>query len=157
MNTSALQLDQVHIIGADPGKTTGLARLHCGRLTVVAATFDEVEPVVRAWLADEEPAVVAVERFVITRNTAKKTQQLDALKLSGVIEGVVVRDTRHVIVYQNMSDAKKIGQPALLKSLGWKSTGVNATHKNDATSQVIMMLASRYPVAFHQLVTPDIV
>lgn len=152
-----LRLDQVHVIGADPGKTTGLARLHRGKLKVVAASFDEVEPIIRMWLADEEPAVVAVERFVITRNTAKKTQQLDALKLSGVIESVVVADTRHIISYQNMSDAKKIGHPTLLKSLGWKSTGASATHKNDATAQVIMLLASRYPVAFEQLITPDIV
>jgi hypothetical protein len=136
---------------------TGLARLHHGHLTVVAATFDEVEPVVRMWLADEEPAVVAVERFVITRNTAKKTQQLDALKLSGVLENLVVQGERHIIAYQNMSDAKKIGHPTLLRSLHWKSVGKHATHKNDAAAQVIMMLASRYPVAFNQLVTPDIV
>lgn len=149
--------DNVQVIGADPGKTTGLARLHDGYLETAAVPFEDVDPIVRAWLADTSPGVVAVERFVITRNTAKKTQQTDALKLSGVIENLVVRDPRHIIVYQNMSDAKKIGNPQLLRGLGWWRTGKNARHMNDALSQVIMLIARRYPEWMQTNVTPDII
>lgn len=151
------QLDSIHVIGCDPGKTTGLARWFHGRIESTAVLFADVEPTITTWLADTAPAVIAIERFVITRNTARKTQQTDALKLSGVIENIAVRDGRHVIVYQNMSDAKKIGSPTLLRALGWRKTGRNATHMNDAMSQVVKVLASRFPVAFAELVTPDIV
>jgi len=152
-----LLLDEIQVIGVDPGKTTGLARLHQNFLETAAVPFEEVDPIVRSWLADTCAAVVAVERFVITRNTAKKTQQTDALKLSGVIENLVVRDTRHVIVYQNMSDAKKLGNPDILRSLRWWRTGKNARHMNDALSQVFMLLARRYPTWVQQNVTPDII
>lgn len=134
-----------------------MAFFRCSVLNQHAVKFGEVEDNLRAWLGSEVPTLVVIERFVITRNTAKKTQQTDALKLSGVIQNVVERSTQHTVVYQNMSDAKKIGNPAMLRALGWWKTGRNAAHMNDAAAQVVKALADLRPATFHQLVTPDII
>src|SRR5262245_42101030 len=150
--------EHVHVLGCDPGTITGFAFFTCGRLAQHAVGFHEVEDNLRAWLtAYTQPLVVAVERFVITRNTAKKTQQTDALKLSGVVQSVAERHPGVTFTYQNMSDAKKIGQPALLRSLGWWRTGLYATHMNDAAAHVVKALADLRPATFHALMTPDII
>lgn len=150
-------LPEVRVIGVDPGKTTGLALLTGSRLTQVAVPFAEVEDTLRLWLASEVITYVGIERFVITRNTARKTQQTDALKVSGVVQNLVERSERHVVVYQNMSDAKRLGNPVMLRKLGWRRTGVNASHMNDAASQVFKLVATRRPDWVHLHVTPDIV
>lgn len=149
---------KVRVIGVDPGKTTGLMLLNDDDVVVqVAATFVEVEEVLRLWLSSEIVTIVAVERFVITRNTARKTQQTDALKVSGVVQNLVERSRLHEVVYQNMSDAKKLGSPTMLRALGWYRVGRNARHMNDAASQVFKLVASRYPDWVHLHVTPDII
>jgi hypothetical protein len=145
------------VIGVDPGKLTGLALLHGESLTRVAVPLTQVEDVLRVWLASETLTDVAIERFVITRNTARKTQQLDAIKVSGIVENLVMHIDYHRVVYQNMSDAKRFGNPALMKALGWWETGKHSSHKNDATSQVLKLLADRHPNWIHLHVTPDII
>lgn len=147
----------VRVIGVDPGKTTGLMLLHDTAVTQVAVAFGEVEDVLRLWLASEVRTVVAIERFVITRNTARKTQQTDALKVSGVVENLVGHADHHEVVYQNMSDAKRLGNPAMLRALGWYIRGRNARHMNDAASQVFKLVATRHPDWIHLHVTPDII
>jgi hypothetical protein len=145
------------VIGVDPGKLTGLALLHGDSLTRVVAPVPEVEDILRVWLASEVVTDVAIERFVITRNTARKTQQLDAIKVSGIVENLVMHVDHHRVVYQNMSDAKRFGNPQLMRALGWWETGRHSSHKNDATSQVLKLLADRYPDWVHLHVTPDII
>ena len=50
----ATRLEDVHVIGADPGKTTGLARLYDGVLTTVAVPSRDVSETVEAWLAKSQ-------------------------------------------------------------------------------------------------------
>src|SRR6478735_1206560 len=104
--TPSSRLPEPRVIGVDPGKITGLALLHGESLTRVAVPLAEVEDVLRVWLASEVRTHVAIERFVITRNTARKTQQTDALKVSGIVENLVLHAEHHEVRYQNMSDAK---------------------------------------------------
>lgn len=145
------------IIGVDPGKITGLALLNGDTLTCVAASRGQVDDVLRLWLATAVVTDVGIERFVITRNTARKTQQTDALKVSGVVENLVERAGHHRVVYQNMSDAKRLGSPELLRALGWWQTGKHSRHMNDAAAQVFKLLADRHPNWVHLHVTPDII
>ncbi len=154
---SASPRSDVRVIGCDPGTRTGLALFHHDELTQVAVPFGEVEDVLRLWLASEVRTTVAIERFVITVNTGKKTQQTDALKVSGIIQNLVERTDHHRLVYQNMSDAKRLCPRELLRALGWWRTGKNATHMNDAAAHVFKVMADHHPMWVHQNVTPDII
>jgi hypothetical protein len=152
-----LRLEDIHIIGVDPGKVTGLARLFRGKLTTVAVPAIEVRSVIIPWLADTVPAVVGCERFVITTETAKHTAQHHALEVTGVVRSEVERDGRHVILDQNMSDSKRFASRELRVALGWIAHGSGARHCNDAVCQLVRALYLKYPRVFHEIVTPDIV
>lgn len=147
----------IRVIGCDPGKITGLALYSEDVLTRLAVSFIDVAPTLEVWLDTDVPTHIGIERFVITRNTARKTQQTDALKVSGIVESLVLHSGIHTVTYQNMSAAKRFGSPTLMRKLGWWSTGHHATHKNDATSQVLELLATNFPSWVHTHVTPDIV
>lgn len=141
----------------DPGRTTGVARFHAGRLSTYALPYEAVGGAIREIV--EETAVKPVlvyERFVITRRTARLTQQTAALKVSGVLEDIAVTYDL-VCSAQNISDAKRIGHPKMLRALGWWSTGALSTHKNDAAAHVLALMAKDYRLALETLVTPDII
>lgn len=148
--------DQLHLIGADPGKITGLARLWCGVLLTVAVPFEEVGPTLRQWLADGPPAVIGCERFVITRETARHSSQPDAIRVAGVVHDCATEDGRVVVVDQGMADAKKLMNIRLRKALGWHRTGPLAIHQNDAVCQIGKVMHRMFPEAFHHLVSPHI-
>lgn len=163
------QLSRIHVIGVDPGKMTGLARIHgpTSELTTGSVPAAEVSDILEVWLNSPLDAIIGCERFVITRNTARKTPQHDALEVTGVVRDVVRRSNArggqlrttasHRVVDQNMSDAKKFGSPRLIKALGWWRTGALARHQNDAIAQVLKVLADHHPAWVHRYVTPDII
>lgn len=150
------RFDLLHLIGQDPGKTTGMARLYQGVLTTLAVPANEVDVVLRSWLRDSPPATIGYERFVITRDTARHSSQPDALHVSGVIRACAVDDGRAVVVEQNMSDAKKLMNRELRKALGWHRTGRLSIHQNDAVCQVGKVMHHVFPEAFYHLVSPHI-
>lgn len=150
----ATPLESVHVIGVDPGKTTGMARLYGGVLTAVAVPTAEVDGVLSTWLADIVPAVVGCERFIINYRTARFSQQPEALKVSGVVRARVEASDRAVMIDQNMSDAKRFISRELRIALGWQQRGHLAIHMNDAVCQVGKVLYARYPAAFRTLVDP---
>ena len=152
----ATRLEDVHVIGADPGKTTGLARLYDGVLTTVAVPSRDVSETVEAWLADLVPAVVGCERFIITQRTARLSRQPEAIETTGVIRSLVERSGSAVMIDQNMSDAKRFIHKDLRIALGWQQNGHLAVHRNDAVCQVGKALYARYPAAFRTLVDPHI-
>ena len=155
-SSRATPLDSVHVIGVDPGKTTGLARLYGGALTAVAVPSSDVDTVVSAWLADIVPAVVGCERFIVTQRTARLSRQPEAIETTGVVRSLVERSDRAVMVDQNMSDAKRFIGKDLRVALGWQQSGRLAVHMNDAVCQVGKALYARYPAAFRELVDPYI-
>lgn len=152
----ATPLEDVHVIGSDPGRTTGLARLYKGVLTAVAVPSGDVSEVVEAWLADLIPAVVGCERFIITQRTARLSRQPEAIEITGVIRSLVERNGRAIMVDQNMSDAKRFIHRDLRVALGWQQSGNLSVHMNDAVCQVGKTLYARYPTAFRELVNPHI-
>lgn len=152
----ATPLEDVHVIGSDPGKTTGLARLYKGVLTAVAVPSGEVAETMESWLADMVPAVVGCERFIITQRTARLSRQPEAIEITGVIRSLVERNGRAIMVDQNMSDAKQFIHRDLRVALGWQQSGSLSIHMNDAVCQVGKALYSKYPAAFRKLVDPHI-
>jgi len=150
------RFDLLHLIGQDPGKTTGMARLYEGVLTTCAVPAAQVGIVLRSWLDGYPPATIGYERFVITRETARHTSQPDALHVTGVILACAEDDGRAVVVDQNMSDAKKLMNQKLRKALGWHRTGHLAIHQNDAVCQVGKVMHRVFPEAFYDLVSPHI-
>lgn len=154
--TRPTRLEDIHVIGADPGRTTGAARLHDGVLTTYALTTDQVDPVFRTWLAQDPLAVIGCEKFVVTRRTARLTAQPDAIRQTGVIHAAAASRPGVRVYDQNMSDAKKFGHVSLRGALGWHRTGPTAVHENDAVCQLLKVLYRAYPEAFHILVNPHV-
>lgn len=151
-----LRLEDLHVIGADPGKTTGLGRLYRGVLTTCAVTVPEVESTVARWLEEDSHALIGCERFVINQRTARLTAQPDAIRITGVLHALAQRHAHTVVVDQNMSDAKRLMGPPLRRALGWQQTGHLSRHCNDAVCQIGKVILTRYPKIFHDLVSPHI-
>jgi len=150
------RLDELHIIGADPGKITGLGRLHHGVLTTCAVLSCDVETVITGWLEEDSRALIGCERYVITQRTARLSAQPDAIRVTGVIHAVAERYPGVSVVDQNMSDAKRLMQPPLRRALGWHQSGPLARHCNDAVCQIGKVILSRHSKIFHDLVSPHI-
>lgn len=150
------RLEDIHVIGVDPGKTTGLARLRNGELTTLAVPALDVRPIVMAWLLEEPGTIIGVERYVITVRTAKLSAQPDALGVTGALESLAHEDPRTRLVKQNMSDAKKLINAKLRRKLGWQQTGHLAIHQNDAVCQAGKVVQSQYPEVFTALVSPHL-
>ena len=113
---------------------------------------------VEAWIAADTTGfiTIACEKFVITKNTARKAPQHDALELTGVLRRIA-HQHKVRFIQQNMSDAKKIGGRAILDQLGWRRKGRDTRHMNDAMGQIIMCLAANHPIALEELLTYGIV
>jgi flagellar biosynthesis/type III secretory pathway ATPase len=80
---------------------------------------------------------VAIERFVITANTAKFTQQTTALEVTGVIKDICLR--RSIPYYMQMkSQVAKISNNDLLKHIGWYRKG--KPHAVDAARHAFYLL-----------------
>jgi hypothetical protein len=151
-----VRLENVHVIGADPGGTTGLARLYQGTLTTCAVRFAEVSSTLEDWLTQQPDAVIGCERFVVTQRTARLTSQPEAIRLTGVIHAIVEQYPPAVVLDQNMSDAKRLVNAALRKMLGWQQTGRHATHRNDAVCQLGKAMVKAYPRVFYEMISPHV-
>jgi hypothetical protein len=147
----------VHVIGADPGKMTGLARVYRGVLTTCAVPALNVARTVTPWLLEEPGTIIGCERFVVTVRTAKLSAQPDAMGVTGTLESMADSDPRTRLIKQNMSDAKRLGNAKLRRQLGWQQTGLHAVHRNDAVCQVVKALHDCYPEVFQALVSPYVV
>lgn len=126
----------MHVLGIDPGGTTGVAVLsvHEGRLVEQAhlrraGVYENLERLVG--MAD----VVAIERFVISQRTLTKSRQMDAMYVVGAVEYVCSQ--RGVGFYlQLVSDAKAAFSDQMLRSLGLYSTN---RHERDAIRHALLL------------------
>jgi hypothetical protein len=150
---------QLVVIGVDPGKATGIACFIDRELSwTMELPVDEVAEEIEVYCQHrreraarddvELTIIIAVERYTIGLNTVKKTRQTAALEIIGQLERVA-RELDAVFIRQNASDAKKIGNPALLKRLNWWTY---IDHINDAEAHVLAALASKHPTVFAQLI-----
>jgi len=149
------------LIGVDPGLSTGLAMIkNEQRLAAAQGSPKEMLRIYRAalnaWCNLPDLTVqVAVERFIITDQTARHSQQSTALEVFGAIK-TTAEHLGYPISVQAASDAKRIASNELLRCLGlWTSPRAvacpDANDVNDAMRHILLLLACQHATRFDEL------
>lgn len=132
------------IIGVDPGLMTGVFAYYSDGTSVPSqysredVAFRLNGALVRSGDRYGRTNVhVAIERYIITQQTAKLSQQPDALEVTGLVKGLAqiygVDDVR-----QYMKANLKFASDSMLRSVGWSTPGMR--HANDAARQAFALL-----------------
>ncbi len=140
------------VLWVDPGKLNGFA---CYFLTTDEIIMDEysgpnciriVENLISYW---NVRMVVGVERFIITRETAKKSQDgLASIEMIGMMRRAASLEYVHVQglqrcrafnAEQSSSNAKTFVTDRILKELGWQMKGGEG-HAEDAARHIFFYL-----------------
>lgn len=155
-------LEATHgIIGVDPGGTTGLfvCVVYSGRdehLEQWGVIVDKSQ-VIRSDQPEAHVGYllkilkdcgvpsnrlhVAIEKYIITKRTAKLTQQPDALEITGSVKAMAEKHGAHVWQF-TPSQTKKFASDDLLDRVGWfPRKGNRMRHARDAARQVWTCLA----------------
>lgn len=130
-------------IGIDPGLSCGLAILYDGRLLKVqqdtaSSCMNILEEYLQQYAGRSDVNVeIGIERFTITPQTGRRTQQTSALEITGMVDMLAERYGVEV-VRQTISDVKKFASDPLLRKLGlWvKPSDVDASDADDAKDAV---------------------
>lgn len=130
-------------IGIDPGKSCGLAVLEDGRLLAVkqdsaSSCMNTLEEYLQQYAGRSDVDIeIGIERFTITPQTGRRTQQSSALEITGMVDMLAERYGVEV-VRQTISDVKRFAADPLLRKLGlWvKSSDVDASDADDAKDAV---------------------
>jgi hypothetical protein len=142
------------IIGVDPGKTTGIAVFFNGQIIDVGEVpARQVADRVRSIVANVHNDVVvelAVERYIISAETGKRSQQPDALYVIGELRALAHGWSLTAIHLQNPADAKKCATNKTLRRLGWW-VGAAYPHANDALRHVALRLLATHPDVYAKL------
>lgn len=132
---------QVRILAVDPGGTTGWVHydtesgwFESGQQENRIAFCEQAEEFITCGAE-----VVVVEDFRITVQTAKKSQQPDALKIIGALDYIAAG--RAQVVLQTPGDAKRFSTDARLKKAGMWTPG--RKHANDAARHLFMWLCKK--------------
>ena len=144
------------VIGVDPGLASGIFELLLSDVIEngesVFTTWTYVYPPLDACDLIENRAKrfgshlhVACERYTITHATGRKTFQPDALEIIGTLRWIC-RKWQSSFELQGAADTKKIGNPALLRRIGWHTAGPD--HVDRAAAQVLTYLAKHLPQEF---------
>lgn len=145
-------------IGIDPGKSCGLAVLLDGRLIHVqqgsaSSCMDALEACLTQYAYRSDVDIeIGIERYTITPQTGRRTQQTSALEITGMVDMLAERYGVEV-VRQTISDVKRFAADPLLRKLGlWvKPSDVNASDADDAKDAVrhaVYRFAMRHAAAF---------
>lgn len=139
------------LIGVDPGKTTGLFLYsNSPRFGFLDRQylFDEVDAaampkrisdlIVKATdYVGYSRVHVAVERYIITGRTAKLSQQVDALEVTGMVKALASLHTS-TPVRQYMKANLRFANDGALRKAGWYSSKLG--HATDAARQTYALL-----------------
>lgn len=133
---------QVRILGVDPGGTTGW--VYYDTDTEEFQSGQEADRLafcgsVKDWV-DRGVELVVVEDFRITIQTAKKSQQPDALKIIGAIDYIAAGGSAKVVL-QTPGDAKRFATDDRLKKAGMWTPG--RRHANDAARHLFLRLCKQ--------------
>jgi hypothetical protein len=129
------------ILAVDPGLTTGMALFNTitSSYKVEQITgFEKFSEFMSAWCdgLDPIPDVIVVEKYTITPETAKKTQQYEALEITGVLRHLVHEWGSQWVEPQLPSAAMKLGTNDRLKRVGWYVKG--KPHAMDAARHLFL-------------------
>lgn len=150
----------VHI-GLDPGLSTGLAVLVNGDLYRIwqgdaQHAMEVLDEVLRHFAPPSNIVHIGTERFVITPQTGRKTQQTDALEVTGTADFIAAKHGVPTPSRQGMVEVKKFAKNELLRSLGLyiradEIEAPDADDVNDAIRHAVYILAMTNPQLFTQL------
>lgn len=148
MNASAPPVPPHYVLWLDPGETTGWALWHCveGVLHADEYTFNEIGVKLERWLSTAGPrTVVGCEKFIITQETSKKSQQPAALHVTGIAKSLALQyQAWEFLNDQTSASAKSFCPNSMLKSIGWYST--TRGHANDACRHLFLYLTRTHRV-----------
>lgn len=141
-------------IGVDPGLSCGLAVLRDARLLRVvqgpaAHCMHVLEEYLQQYAGRADVDIeIGIERFTVTPQTGRRTQQTSALEITGMVDMLAERYGVEV-VRQTISDVKTFAADPLLRKLDlWvKPSDVDAPDANDAKDAVrhaVYRLAMRH-------------
>lgn len=143
-----------YIIGIDPGASMGVFMLRIEEKRAIRAHFlqTDVSTAIN-WLEEElyainkgpEGVLVACERYTVTPETGKRTQQPTALQVIGVVKILVERFNARFVMMPP-GDVKAFAPNSMLKRLGFfttpKEVGCpDANDVNDAARHATLSLA----------------
>jgi hypothetical protein len=136
------------IVGVDPGGTTGLSILDLKTKTAwVGMQYspwvqfcDVMEDRCFGW--EGLDALIATEKYVITKKTATLSQQDMSLKVNGVLEWLCAKFALDFNEQMSVS-AKKMNGDEKLKDMGLYVPG--RSHANDATRHLILAVERTMP------------
>lgn len=134
------------ILAVDPGETTGLCLLRSDPLELVwsyeAPTWLDVCRRVDETLREHGSKVeVVVERFTITQQTAKNSQQTLPLEIIGQVRLLTMIHTEKQITLQSPADAKRFATNPRLKALELWHVG-GGGHALDAIRHAVLRLTN---------------
>lgn len=140
------------IIGIDPGKTVGFARLYNDGFKQGDLSYEKTTDVLdlmTAWATLQQvPFIVSVERFT-QHNNRVMTRQNDALELIGVARFLARKRGAVKFMLNGVTDAQRMAPPDVLRQLGWWKPG--GDHLNKAAAQVAYAVALTWPDDFARL------
>lgn len=154
-------MTQIITVGVDPGKSCGLSVLSdAQKLLIRQGTADLCMNDLEAILGHYHTGLdlgtveieIAIERFTITPQTGRRTQQTDALEITGVVDRLArVYDVP--VHRQTISDVKKFAKNPLLRKLDlWTLPSEvqqpDANDANDATRHAIYRYAMSHASQF---------
>ena len=131
----------MRILAVDPGGTTGWVTYDTD--TEEFQSGQEADrlvfcSMVKEWV-DRGVGLIVVEDFRITIQTAKKSQQPDALKIIGAIDYIAAGSAQ--VVLQTPGDAKRFATDDRLKKAGMWTPG--RKHANDAARHLFLRLSKK--------------
>lgn len=135
---------KLFILAVDPGGTTGICLLRREPVELVWSyeagtwldTARKVDETLREHGADVD---VVVERFTITQQTTKNSQQTLPLELIGMVRLLTMIHTGAEITLQSPADAKRFASNPRLKALGLWHVG-GGGHALDAIRHALLRL-----------------
>lgn len=138
------------VVAVDPGEKCGVARYVDGEISAIQCDYrTALDDYVLPWLRTLPQVECSVERYTVGAQTLKKTRQPTAQHVVGIIKTECERLGVPFVQY-GPGDAKKLGRPELLRSLGIYLPGLD--HANDALSHLLLTLANRHRAEFVRLV-----
>lgn len=130
-----VQID--HVLGIDPGGTTGVALLEVSPLRiVVAAQYSTVDMFANLRSLVKQADLVTIERFTISSRTLKLTRQPDALYMIGATALICYEETI-TLELESPANAKSAFPDEMLKLHGVYPVG---KHARDAVRHALIAL-----------------
>lgn len=133
-----------YVLSIDPGQTSGVALVRREPLELMRSdelnwenTCKFVDTALREF--GGENVDVVIERFTITQQTAKNTQQTWSLEVIGMCRLMAMAHGAGAITLQTPADAKTFASNMRLKNLELWHVG-GAGHANDAIRHAILRL-----------------